>query len=47
MIEINKVSKQYGATTVVDDVTTVIPAGGLTSIIGPNGAGKSLSLIHI
>ena len=47
MIEINKVSKQYGATTVVDGVTTVIPAGGLTSIIGPNGAGKStlLSLV--
>lgn len=44
MIEINKVSKQYGATTVVDDVTTVIPAGGLTSIIGPNGAGKSTLL---
>lgn len=44
MIEITKVSKQYGATTVVDDVTTVIPAGGLTSIIGPNGAGKSTLL---
>lgn len=44
MIEINKVSKQYGATTVVDDVTTVIPASGLTSIIGPNGAGKSTLL---
>lgn len=47
MIEINKVSKQYGATTVVDDVTTVIPAGGLTSIIGPNGAGKSTLLSMI
>ncbi|MCT1686693.1 ABC transporter ATP-binding protein [Pseudoglutamicibacter cumminsii] len=44
MIEIKNVSKQYGATTVVDDVTTVIPAGGLTSIIGPNGAGKSTLL---
>ncbi len=44
MIEIKNVSKQYGATTVVDDVTTVIPTGGLTSIIGPNGAGKSTLL---
>lgn len=47
MIEIKNVSKQYGATTVVDDVTTVIPAGGLTSIIGPNGAGKSTLLSMI
>ena len=47
MIEVRQVSKSYGAQTVLDDVSCVIPRGGITSIIGPNGAGKStlLSLI--
>ena len=47
MIVIDSVTKSYGHTLVVDDVSLVIPAGGLTSLIGPNGAGKStlLSLI--
>lgn len=44
MIELNAVTKSYGESTVVDSVTTTIPAGGLTSIIGPNGAGKSTLL---
>ncbi|MBV1780495.1 ABC transporter ATP-binding protein [Paeniglutamicibacter sp. ABSL32-1] len=47
MICIDSVTKSYSGTTVVDAVSTTIPAGGVTSIIGPNGAGKStlLSLI--
>lgn len=44
MIEIKGVSKVYGSTPVVDDVTTTIPAGGITSVIGGNGAGKSTLL---
>lgn len=47
MIVVSGVTKAYGASIVVNDVTTVLPAGAVTSIIGPNGAGKStlLSLI--
>ncbi|MDQ0094169.1 iron ABC transporter ATP-binding protein [Paeniglutamicibacter psychrophenolicus] len=47
MIRIDSVTKSYSGKTVVDAVSTTIPAGGVTSIIGPNGAGKStlLSLI--
>ena len=47
MIRIENLVKSYSGTRVVDSVSTVIPAGGVTSIIGPNGAGKStlLSLI--
>ncbi|VXB84538.1 petrobactin iron-siderophore ABC transporter (ATP-binding protein) [Arthrobacter sp. 9V] len=47
MITVRNVTKRYGSTTVLDDVTCEIPRGGITSIIGPNGAGKStlLSLI--
>lgn len=44
MIEIDGVTKTYGATAVVDDVSLTIPRGGLTSLIGPNGAGKSTLL---
>lgn len=44
MIEIRNVTKKYGNTTVVDDVSLTIPQGGVTSIIGPNGAGKSTLL---
>ncbi|WP_457962242.1 ATP-binding cassette domain-containing protein [Arthrobacter sp. D1-29] len=47
MIDIRNVSKAYGGRLVLDDVSCLIPRGGITSIIGPNGAGKStlLSLI--
>jgi len=44
MIVTNAVSKTYGHTLVVDQVSLTIPAGGLTAIIGPNGAGKSTLL---
>lgn len=44
MIEIAHVSKSYGATRVLDDVSLSLPAGGLTAVIGPNGAGKSTLL---
>jgi iron complex transport system ATP-binding protein len=44
MIEIAEVSKQYGDSVVVDDVTLQLPAQGVTAIIGPNGAGKSTLL---
>jgi iron complex transport system ATP-binding protein len=44
MIVTNGISKSYGNSLVVDDVSITIPVGGLTSIIGPNGAGKSTLL---
>ena len=47
MIEVSNISKRYGDTVVVDDVTLTLPAGGVTAIIGPNGAGKSTLLSMI
>ncbi|MYZ46787.1 ABC transporter ATP-binding protein [Propylenella binzhouense] len=44
MIEIDSVTKRYGETAVVDDVSLALPAGGITAIVGPNGAGKSTLL---
>jgi iron complex transport system ATP-binding protein len=47
LIEISNVSKTYGDTIVVRDVSLQIPSRGVTSIIGPNGAGKSTLLSMI
>lgn len=47
MIEASGVTKSYGDTVVVDQVTLTLPARGITSIIGPNGAGKSTLLSMI
>lgn len=47
MIEAKAVTRQYGETVVVDDVSLTIARGGFTSIIGPNGAGKSTMLSMI
>jgi iron complex transport system ATP-binding protein len=44
VIEIRNVTKRYGSTTVVDDVSLTIERGGVTSLIGANGAGKSTLL---
>ena len=44
MIEVKNVTKSYGRTPVVDDVSLQIHKGGITSLIGPNGAGKSTLL---
>lgn len=47
MIRVENVSMRLGSTVVLQDVSLVIPKGGITALIGPNGAGKSslLSLI--
>ncbi|HRP48045.1 MAG TPA: ATP-binding cassette domain-containing protein [Trueperaceae bacterium] len=47
MITAQNLTKRYGNTVVLDEVSVEIPRGGITAMIGPNGAGKStlLSLI--
>lgn len=47
MIEIQSLTKSYGSTTVVDNVSLIIPKGGITSLIGPNGAGKSTLMMLV
>lgn len=44
MIEIRNLVKSYGDKKVIDNVTTTIEKGKITSFIGPNGAGKSTLL---
>lgn len=47
MIQVSSLTKRYGRTVVVDDVSIDLQPGGLTSIIGANGAGKSTVLSMI
>lgn len=44
MIFADRITKAYGKTVVVDDVSLALPTKGITAIIGPNGAGKSTML---
>jgi ABC-2 type transport system ATP-binding protein len=44
VIEVNGLTKRYGETTAVNDLSFTVPAGRVTGFLGPNGAGKSTTL---
>src|SRR4051795_8017058 len=44
MIEVAGLTKQYGARTVVDDVSFTLESGTVTGFLGPNGAGKTTTM---
>ena len=44
MIEANGLSKRYGATLAVDDLSFTVPPGQVTGFLGPNGSGKSTTM---
>ncbi len=41
VIDLEGVSKGYGDTLLIDDLTIKLPPGGIVGVIGPNGAGKT------
>jgi sulfate transport system ATP-binding protein len=43
-ISLDHVTKRFGVTFGVEDITAEIPSGALTAILGPSGAGKSTLL---
>ncbi len=44
MIEASGLSKRYGDTLAVDDLSFTVPPGQVTGFLGPNGAGKSTTM---
>lgn len=44
MVEIRQITKKFGLTRAVDNMTLTIPAGEFFSLLGPNGAGKTTTL---
>ncbi|MFG2735671.1 ATP-binding cassette domain-containing protein [Streptomyces carpaticus] len=44
MIDIHSLTKRYGRTTAVEDLTFTVRPGRVTAFLGPNGAGKSTTL---
>ncbi len=44
MIEVEHLSKRYGRTVAVDDLSFAVKPGRVTGFLGPNGAGKSTTM---
>ena len=44
MIEVKNLTKWYGRTLAVDDISFFVKAGSVMGFLGPNGAGKSTTL---
>jgi ABC-2 type transport system ATP-binding protein len=44
MIEVEQLTKRYGSTLAVDDLSFRVVPGSVTGFLGPNGAGKSTTL---
>ena len=44
MIDVEHLSKQYGSTTAINDVTFHAEPGEILGLLGPNGAGKTTTM---
>ncbi len=44
MIEVRQLSKAFGSTKAVDDLSFTVRPGSVTGFLGPNGAGKSTTM---
>jgi ABC-2 type transport system ATP-binding protein len=44
MIQLDKVTKQYGLKTAVSELSLEVPPGELFAFLGPNGAGKTTTI---
>ena len=44
MITAHSLTKRYGASTAVDNLTFEVPPGVVTGFLGPNGSGKSTTM---
>ena len=44
MLELKNVTKSFGTTKAVEDLTMTVPKGTVYGLVGPNGAGKSTAI---
>src|SRR5689334_15544864 len=44
MIEVRSLTKRYGPTLAVNDLSFDVRSGSVTGFLGPNGAGKSTTM---
>jgi ABC-2 type transport system ATP-binding protein len=44
MIEVDRLTKYYGATAAIQDVSFSVPKGSIVGFLGPNGAGKTTTM---
>lgn len=47
IIEIQRVTRHFGQKTALDNISLVVPRGGVFGLIGGNGAGKTTVIKHI
>ena len=43
-LEVRRLTKRYGGTVAVDDLSFAVEAGKVTGFLGPNGAGKTTTM---
>ena len=44
IVELDQITKTFGATCAVDDLSLAVPSGSIYGFIGPNGSGKTTTL---
>jgi len=44
MIKLDRLTRRFGSTVAVDDISLDIPSGSIYGLLGPNGAGKTTTI---
>src|SRR5687767_12071363 len=47
IVELQRVTRRFGAKTALDEVSLTVPRGGVFGLIGGNGAGKTTLIKHL